>query len=52
MTLEIILWLIAISFITALISRKVKLSRRYERAPREKSTWQKLDHGIDPSVDE
>ena len=52
MNAELLFWLFAIALLTGLISRKLKLSRRYERAPREKNSWQKLDHGIDPSVDE
>jgi hypothetical protein len=32
------------------ISKRFKLSSRYERKPRELNTWSSLDHGIDPTV--
>jgi hypothetical protein len=34
------------------ISKRFKLSSRYDRKPRELNTWSALDHGIDPTVDE
>jgi hypothetical protein len=33
------------------ISKRFRLSSRYERKPRELNTWNSLDHGIDPTVD-
>jgi hypothetical protein len=34
------------------ISKRFKLSSRYERKPRDLNTWSALDHGIDPTVEE
>lgn len=52
MNLEIALWMVVVAVLTVVVARKLRLSQRYERAPREKTPWQKLDHGLDPSVDE
>jgi len=43
--------LLLISILAISISRKVRLSSRYERAPRKLSTWNSLDKGIDPTED-
>jgi hypothetical protein len=43
--------LILIGVLAISISRKVRLSTRYERAPRRLSTWNSLDKGIDPTED-
>ena len=37
--------------IVLLISRKFKISSRYERAPRQLNSWSALDKGIDPKED-
>jgi hypothetical protein len=45
---------ISLIFVAALaiaISRRVRLSPRYERAPRKLSQWGSLDKGIDPTED-
>ena len=35
-----------------LLTRKFKLSSRYERAPRQLNSWSALDKGIDPTEDQ
>ena len=40
---------IFIFFGVLLISRKLRLSTRYERAPRTLNSWSAQDIGIDPS---
>lgn len=44
--------LILVAILAISISRKVRLSQRYEREPRKLSTWNSLDKGIDPTTDE
>ena len=48
--LPIAISLIAVFALVVLISKRFKLSSRYERKPRELNTWSALDHGIDPTV--
>ena len=43
--------LIAVFALVVLISKRFKLSSRYERKPRELNTWSALDHGIDPTIE-
>jgi len=50
--LPIIISLVVVFALVALISRRFKLSSRYERKPRQLNTWSALDHGIDPTLDE
>jgi hypothetical protein len=50
MKLAISLFFVAVIAIS--ISRKIRLSARYERAPRELNSWSALDQGIDPTEDE
>jgi hypothetical protein len=38
--------------IVLLLTRKFKISSRYERAPRELNSWSSLDKGIDPTEDQ
>jgi hypothetical protein len=38
--------------IVLLITRKFKISSRYEREPRELNSWSSLDKGIDPTEDQ
>jgi hypothetical protein len=45
--LNLSLILVAIAAIS--ISRKMRLSQRYERKPRQLSDWSALDKGIDPT---
>ena len=49
--LPIAISLVAVFVLVVLISKRFKLSSRYERKPRELNTWNSLDHGIDPTVD-
>jgi hypothetical protein len=37
--------------IVGFIGKKVRISERYERAPRKLSAWSSLDRGIDPTED-
>ena len=50
--LPIVISLVAVFTLVVLISKRFKLSSRYERTPRELNTWSSLDHGIDPTVEE
>jgi hypothetical protein len=38
--------------LTILLSRKFRISSRYERAPRTLTQWSSLDKGIDPTTEE
>ena len=49
--MKLFLSLIAILAIAIILSRSLKLSSRYERAPRELSEWNAFDQGIDPTDD-
>lgn len=49
--LPILISLIAVFVLVVLISKRFKLSSRYERKPRELNTWNALDHGIDPTIE-
>ena len=49
--LPIAISLVAVFVLVVLISKRFKLSSRYERKPRELNTWSALDHGIDPTID-
>jgi hypothetical protein len=48
--LPIVISLVVVFALVILISKRFKLSSRYERKPRELNTWSALDHGIDPTV--
>jgi hypothetical protein len=50
MKLAISLFLVAVIAIS--ISRRIRLSARYERQPRELNTWSALDQGIDPTEEQ
>jgi len=41
--------IIAVMVLVFLISRRFKLSTRYERKPRTQTPWSALDNGIDPT---
>ncbi len=41
--------IIAVMVLVFLISRRFKLSTRYERKPRTHTPWSALDNGIDPT---
>ena len=49
--LPIAISLVAVFALVVLISKRIKLSSRYEPKPRELNTWSALDHGIDPTID-
>lgn len=51
-SVDIAISLVVVAVITILISRFLRLSPKYERKPKNRSAWQKLDHGDDPTVDE
>ena len=47
------LWLVIVAVVVISISRRVRLSGKYERTDkraREISPWKSLDQGIDPTV--
>ena len=50
MKLAISLFIVAVIAIS--ISRRIRLSPRYERAPRELNAWNALDKGIDPTEEQ
>jgi hypothetical protein len=47
MKLAVSLFIVAVIAIS--ISRRIRLSARYERKPRELNAWNSLDKGIDPT---
>jgi hypothetical protein len=50
--LPVLVSLVGVFALVIVISKRFKLSSRYERKPRELNTWSALDHGIDPTVEE
>ena len=52
MTVDIVIALIVVMAITIFLSKYLRLSSKYERKPKQRSPWQRLDHGDDPTVDE
>jgi hypothetical protein len=49
--LPLLISLAVVFALVIVISKRFKLSSRYERKPRELNTWSSLDHGIDPTAD-
>jgi hypothetical protein len=49
--MKLFLSLLAVAALAIVLSRSLKLSNRYERAPRELSDWNAIDKGIDPTQD-
>ncbi|CAB4866317.1 unannotated protein [freshwater metagenome] len=45
----VIIFIAVAMSVVNLISRKFRISERYDRAPRELSAWKSLDKGIDPT---
>ena len=45
----VLLSIMAVMVLVFLISRRFKLSTRYERKPRTHTPWSALDDGIDPT---
>jgi hypothetical protein len=50
--LPVLISLVCVFALVIVISKRFKLSSRYERKPRKLNTWSALDHGIDPTVEE
>jgi hypothetical protein len=50
--LPVLISLVCVFALVIVISKRFKLSTRYERKPRDLNTWSALDHGIDPTVEE
>jgi hypothetical protein len=50
--LPVLISLVCVFALVIVISKRFKLSSRYERKPRELNSWSALDHGIDPTVEE
>ena len=50
--LPVFISLLIVFALVIVISKRFNLSSRYERKPRQLNTWNALDHGIDPTVDE
>lgn len=50
--MKILLSLICVAAIAIILSRRLRLSTRYERAPRKLSHWNSLDKGIDPTEED
>ena len=48
----VLISLVCVIALVLVISKRFKLSSRYDRKPRELNTWSALDHGIDPTVDD
>jgi hypothetical protein len=49
---KILISLLCVAGLTILLSRKFRISSRYERAPRTLTQWSSLDKGIDPTTEE
>ena len=47
--LKIFISLVCVATLATIISRKFRISNRYERAPRTLTQWNALDKGIDPT---
>jgi hypothetical protein len=50
--LPLLISLVLVFALVIVISKRFKLSSKYDRKPRELNTWSALDHGIDPTVEE
>jgi len=50
--MKILISLICVAVIAVILSRRLRLSTRYERAPRILSQWNSLDNGIDPTEED
>lgn len=40
-----------VSVVAIALSRRIRLSARYEREPKKLSPWNEMDKGIDPTED-
>ena len=43
--------LFLVSVVSIALSRRIRLSARYEREPKKLSPWNAMDKGIDPTED-
>lgn len=50
--LKIFISLVCVATLAIIISRKFRISNRYERAPRTLTQWSALDKGIDPTEED
>lgn len=50
--LPLLISLVLVFALVIVISKRFRLSSKYDRKPRELNTWSALDHGIDPTVEE
>jgi hypothetical protein len=50
--LPLLISLVLVFALVIVISKRFKLSSKYDRKPRELNTWSALDHGIDPTEEE
>ncbi|WP_190283237.1 hypothetical protein [Candidatus Planktophila dulcis] len=44
--------LIIVAVLAIAISRRIRLSPRYDRVPRKLTQWNSMDKGIDPTEDQ
>ena len=49
---KILISLICVATLAVLLSRRLRLSNRYERTPRTLTQWSSLDKGIDPTEED
>lgn len=49
--MALVISLVIVAALAIVISRRFRLSSRYERAPRQLNKWSSLDKGIDPTED-
>ncbi|WP_190279097.1 hypothetical protein [Candidatus Planktophila versatilis] len=47
--MKIFISLVCVATIAIILSRRLRLSTRYERSPRTLTQWNALDKGIDPT---
>jgi len=47
--MALLISLLIVAALAIVISRRLQLSSRYERAPRQLNKWSSLDKGIDPT---
>jgi hypothetical protein len=50
--LKIFISLVCVATLAIIISRKFRISNRYERGPRTLTQWGSLDKGIDPTEED
>lgn len=50
--MKIFISLMCVATLAIILSRKFRISTRYERAPRTLNQWSSLDKGIDPTSED